>query len=74
MENLELSIEEIYIDIKETAERQGALTRGEWDDLVDEAIEDRRERGEMSDDDDWESVRETLRARYEEFEETVPEM
>ena len=74
MEDIELNLEELYFEIRESAEAQGALTRGEWDDLIDEALEDRRERGELHDDDDWESIREALRNRYEEFEEAVPEM
>jgi hypothetical protein len=74
MEDIELNLEELFFEIREAAEAQGALTKGEWDDLIDEALEERRERGELHDDDDWESIREALRNRYEEFEEAVPEM
>jgi hypothetical protein len=71
MENLDLNLEELYTEIKERAESEGALTRDEWDDLVDEVLEDKRDAGEMHDDDDWAEITDALKSRYEEMEEEV---
>lgn len=74
MENLTLNLEELYVQIKERAFADGAFTREEWDDIVDEILDSKREFEEISDDVDWEEIREALRARYEEFESEIPEM
>lgn len=74
MENLTLNLEELYVQIKERAFADGAFTREEWDDIVDEILDSKREFEEISDDVDWEEIREALRSRYEEFETEIPEM
>ncbi len=74
MENLTLNLEDLYVQIKERAFADGAFAREEWDDIVDEILDSKREFEEISDDVDWEEIREALRARYEEFETEIPEM
>ncbi len=74
MENLTLNLEDLYEQIKERAFTDGAFTREEWDDVVDEILDSKRDFEEISDDVDWEEIREALRARYEEFESEIPEM
>ncbi|MEY4744463.1 MAG: hypothetical protein RL272_408 [Candidatus Parcubacteria bacterium] len=74
MENLTLNLEDIYEQIKERAFTDGAFSREEWDGLVDDVLDSKREFEEISDDVDWEEMREALRARYDEFEAEIPEM
>jgi hypothetical protein len=74
MENITLSIEEVYEDIKERAFAEGAFSREQWRDLVDEILDAKRDFGETHDDVDWEEMREALVVRYEEFAEEIPEM
>lgn len=73
MENLDLDLEELYTAIKDKAEAEGAFSREEWDNLVDELLEEKRGAGEMSDDDDIMEISEALKARFEEAEEEVEE-
>lgn len=73
MENLAFNLEELYEEIKERAFGDGAFSREEWDGLVEEILEDKREVQEMHDDVDWEEMKEALRARFSDFEIEIPE-
>jgi hypothetical protein len=72
MENLTLNLQELFEEIKERAFGEGAFSREEWNDIVDEAIEEKREVQEIHDDVDLTEIREALKARYEEFEAEIP--
>jgi len=74
MENIEMDLEEIYEAVHDRAEAEGAFSREEWNDIVDEVLEERRAKSLMHDDDDWAQIREALQARYEEAEEDVVEL
>ncbi len=74
MENLTLNLEELYEQIKERAFTEGAFSREEWDGLVEEILDSKREFEEIHDDVDWVEVKEALKARYDEFEAEIPEM
>ena len=74
MENLTLNLEELYEQTKERAFTEGAFTREEWDDVVDDLLDSKREFQEVSDDVDWEEIKEALKARFDEFEAEIPEM
>lgn len=74
MENLTLNLEELYEQIKERAFTEGAFTREEWDGLVEDILDSKREFEEIHDDVDWTEVKEALKSRYDEFETEIPEM
>ncbi len=74
MENLTLNLDELYEQAKERATQQGAFTQEEWDGVVDEMLDSKREFEEINDDVDWAEIKEALQARFEEFETEMPEM
>lgn len=67
MDNLTFSIEDLYEEVKEKAFGDGAFSREEWNDLIDELLEEKRGTMEIDDDDDWRYITEALQARYEDF-------
>lgn len=71
MDNLTLSIEDLYEEIKDHAFSEGAFSREEWHDTIEEVLDGKREMMEIDDDDDWQYITESLRSRYEEFEKDV---
>lgn len=72
MENLTINIGGLFEEIKERAFSEGAFSREEWSDIVDEVIEEKREVQEIHDDVDLTEMREALKARYEEFQNEIP--
>lgn len=74
MENIEMDLEEIYETVHDRAEAEGAFSREEWNDIVDDVLEGRRAASTIHDDDDWAQIKEALQARYEEMEEDVVEL
>ncbi len=74
MDNLAFSLEDLYVEVKERALAEGALSREEWDELVESVLDEKREFEEINDDDDWGEMRESLQARYDDFRAEVPEM
>jgi hypothetical protein len=74
MENITLNLEDVYEEIKERAFADGAFSREEWRDLVDEVLDAKREFGETHDDVDWDEMREALIARFDEFQEEIPDV
>ncbi|MFH2062665.1 MAG: hypothetical protein ABIJ46_00730 [bacterium] len=74
MDNLTFSIEDLYEEIKDRAESDGAYSREEWHDLVEEVLEEKRDTMEISDDDDWQYLVESLQSRFEQYAQAVPEM
>ena len=69
-----MDIEEMYLQLRSTAENEGAYTQEEWNSLVDGVLEERKEKGSLDEDDDTEGLRQILEARFEQFEESIPKM
>lgn len=67
MDNLTLSIEDIYETASERARSQGAYSREEWNDLIDEILEEKRGMDEIDDDDNFQYIKESLDKRYDNF-------
>lgn len=74
MENLSLDLEELYQEVKEKAESEGAYSRDEWNELCEEVLDSKREFTEIHDDDDWVQLREALQARFDDFEGQIETM
>ncbi|MBI3956642.1 MAG: hypothetical protein HY340_01495 [Candidatus Kerfeldbacteria bacterium] len=68
MENLDFSLEEVFNEVRSRMQTQGALTREEYLDLVDEVLEEKREEGLIDDDYNFKEAREALETRWEEIE------
>lgn len=74
MEFLTFDPEELYQAVKERALAEGAFTPEAWSDVVDMAIQDRQEFGEMREDDqEFVALKEELKERFEEFKSEIPE-
>jgi len=67
MENLELNLEELFEEVKERAMEEGALSRDQWDDMVEAVLDGKREFNEIHDDESWGEIQESLKARFDEF-------
>lgn len=74
METTTLNLEELYEQVKERAFTEGAFAREEWDAIVDELLDAKREFEETSDDVDWEEIREVLQTKYDDFEADIPDL
>jgi len=74
MDNLTFSIADLYEEAKERAETDGAFTREEWHDLVEEILEEKRGSMGIDDDDDWQYLVESLQSRYDQYSQAVPEL
>ena len=72
MENVTLNIEDIFEEIKEVAFAEGAFSRDEWTDIVDDILDSKRDSGEIHDDVDWEEIRAALVERFDQFENDIP--
>lgn len=68
------SIEDLFEEISNRAQGEGAFSREEWHDIIDEVLEEKRGEEEMDDDDDFQYVLESLQARFEDFTQTVSRM
>ena len=69
-----MDIEEMFFELRGMAEDEGAYNQEEWNSLVDGVLEDRKEKGNLDEDDDIEGIRQILEARFEQFEESIPKM
>jgi Zn-finger domain-containing protein len=67
MDNLTLSIEDLFDEISNRARTEGAFSREEWHDTIEEVLEEKREVMEIDDDDDFRYMTESLQARFEQF-------
>jgi hypothetical protein len=74
MENLTVNLEELFNEMKDRAIDEGALSREEWNELVEEILEEKRQFSELHDDDSWVEIRESLQARYDDFMSETEEM
>lgn len=74
MENLTVNLEELFDEVKDRALEEGALAREEWNELVEELMDEKRQFSELHDDDSWTEIRESLQARYDDFMSETEEM
>jgi hypothetical protein len=70
-ENLAFDLETLFEELVEQGVMEGVDTREGYAELVDDAIEDRRRVGEIHDDQNTETYRSILTARYSEYEERL---
>lgn len=66
MENLEFSLEEVFNEVRTRMQTQGAMTQEEYNDFIDEVLEEKREEGLIDDDYNFKQAQEMLQARWEE--------
>ncbi len=67
-ENLTFNLNEAFREITNRMEEEGAFDREAFHDMIDEVLEEKREVGELSDDNDIEGYKEKLRMRWPEAE------
>jgi polyhydroxyalkanoate synthesis regulator phasin len=67
MDALTLSIEDLYEEISDLVRSEGVLSREEWNDFVDEFLEEKRSTMKIEDEDDWQYVVESLQAHFDQF-------
>jgi hypothetical protein len=68
MENQMLNEEQFFNQIKNRAKGEGVSSSEEWNDIVEEMINERLGVGEFDKDEDLEGLKEALKTRYEEYE------
>jgi len=66
-ENLAYTPESLYHEAERRGREQGVASREEWNDLVEEVIEEHRAVGEMHDDEELEDLERMLRERFDEY-------
>ena len=71
MENLTFEINGVYNEVISRMEEEGAFDREAYYDLVKEVLEEKREAGVLTDDDDIEEMEDVLKKRWPEVEETL---
>lgn len=67
MDNLAYTLGEIYKEVSEQALGQGALSREEWNELVESVLDDRRKQFRVDEDADMAQMRESLQTMYDDF-------
>lgn len=67
-ENLTFSVNEVLREAVTRMQEDGAFDKAAYEDLIDEIIEHKIERGEVDPDDDTEEYKEQLRTRWPEAE------
>lgn len=67
IEYLSYNLEDLFAELKDRARAEGAYSQEAWDDLVEEIIDEHVRVGEIEDDDELQSMREALRARFPDF-------
>ena len=67
MENLEFDLDETFQEIRSRGQSQGALTKEEYLDLVEEVLEEKREEGLLDEDFNYKQAQEALEARWPEL-------
>ena len=72
MEFINFDVDDLYKEIKERALAEGAFTEEEWTDIVDDAIAEKEEFGEVHDDEEISAVKEVLKKRFAEFKDEIP--
>jgi hypothetical protein len=64
MEDLHFDLHEVFNEIINRLQDEGAFDREAYDDMVDEVLEEKVDMGELSIDDDIEVYKEQLRTRW----------
>ncbi len=67
MDNLAFTVDDLYEEVKEKAREEGAMSREDWHEMVDEVLDDKFEFQEIHDDEDVAQLKEALQARYDDF-------
>ena len=68
IQNQMLNEEQFFNQIKNRARGEGIASREEWDDIVEEMINERLNVGEFDKNEDLEGLKEALKTRHEEYE------
>lgn len=71
VEYLAYDVEGLFAELKERARAEGAYTKEEWDDLVEEVLDEHLRVGEFDEDEDLTELREALEARFADFESEI---
>lgn len=66
MQNLLLDLSEVFNEVMSRQQTEGALSKEEYMDLVDEVLEEKRGEGLIDDDFEFQEAREALHARWPE--------
>ncbi|MFH1046772.1 MAG: hypothetical protein V1738_00575 [Patescibacteria group bacterium] len=74
MDNLTLSIEDMYEEVSKRANAEGLFSREEWNDTVEEVLEEKRGTIETDDEEDFQYILESLQERFEDFSEGISMM
>lgn len=69
MDNIVFSLDEVFSEVRARRQSEGAFTKDEFEDLVEEVLEEKREEALLDDDADFEEARQALIARWPELEE-----
>ena len=59
-----LTLEELYSEIADLARDQGTKTKEQWDEMVEDVVEDHLDLGELDLEEDSEGIKDDLRARW----------
>jgi hypothetical protein len=59
-----LTTEDLYEEISDLARDQGVSSKEQWDEMVEDVVEDHLELGELDLDQDTEGIKDTLKARW----------
>ncbi|MBI5466914.1 MAG: hypothetical protein HY975_01725 [Candidatus Kerfeldbacteria bacterium] len=68
MQNITFDLNQVFRDVIDRMEDDGEFSREVYDDLIVEVLEEKRELGELSDDNDIQEYVEKLKARWPEAE------
>lgn len=61
------TLDDLYKEIAELAREQGVTSQANWDELVEEVVEDHLDLGEFDPDEDLEGMKDSLRQRWEDY-------
>lgn len=59
-----LTVEDMYNEVGDLARDQGVATKEQWDELVEDVVEDHLDLGELDLDQDTEGMKEVLQSRF----------
>lgn len=74
MENLSFDLNDVFHAILARRQSEGAMTRDQYLELVDEMLEEKRGQGLIDDDEDLKLAQEALEARWEEIAQSDAEL
>lgn len=65
------TVEDLYKKVVEAARAQGVVSQEQWDDVVEQVIDDQQEFEEMHTDDESEEIERDLRGRWPDYAATL---